>query len=174
MPIQTSAFWSGLLDLAGHVRPFRGHPAVCFPDARILRSLRAPLAFARFNFVFLHSGRHQLGPAQAFSFRSPLIRGKPIGSTLCEPAMAACSTQASQRPGLEAREHNPVLSLDRYSVWTACAPGRGQLSNSAQPEVTASGVPRYGAGSAGQSRSLACFFRAVVPISTSEPSRDAA
>src|SRR5438552_3137962 len=72
--------------------------------------------------------------------------------------MAARSTQASQRPGLEAREHNPVLSLDRYSVWTACAPGRGQLSNSAQPEVTASGVPRYGAGSAGQSRSLAFFF----------------
>jgi hypothetical protein len=67
--IHTSSFWSGLLELAGHVRPFHCYPAVCLPNARVLRSLGAPLAFERFSFVFLGSGRHQLGRAFAFPDR---------------------------------------------------------------------------------------------------------
>ena len=45
LPVPPPPFWSGMLDLVGHVGPLRCHPAVCLPDARLLRSVSAPLAF---------------------------------------------------------------------------------------------------------------------------------
>jgi hypothetical protein len=54
-----SPFWSGLLDSAGYVGPFRCYPAICPPDTRVIRSLGTPLAFERFSSVLLGSGPHQ-------------------------------------------------------------------------------------------------------------------
>jgi hypothetical protein len=45
LPVPPPPFWSGMLDLVGHVGPLRCNPAVCLPNARVLRSLSAPLAF---------------------------------------------------------------------------------------------------------------------------------
>ena len=70
---------------AGHVRPFHCYPAVCLPNARVLRSLGAPLAFERFSFVFLGSGRHQLGPALAFPDRLNPLRADWFHS--CTPCV---------------------------------------------------------------------------------------
>ena len=64
--IHTSSFWSGLLELAAHVRPFDCYPAVCLPNARVLRSLGAPLAFERFSFVFLALDGISSGPRLLF------------------------------------------------------------------------------------------------------------
>ena len=60
-PVHTPAFRSGLLKLASHLGPLRGHPAVCLPDPRFLCSVSAPRAFHGFGSVLLGSSLDRIG-----------------------------------------------------------------------------------------------------------------
>ena len=120
MLIHTSSFWSGLLELAGHVRPFHCYAAVCLPNARVLRSLGAPLAFERFSFVFLGSGRHQLGPAFAFPDRL-----NPLGADWfrsCDGLPVSFGT-ACALYGLRRKENAPRFRTIQVSLRTCHSVG---------------------------------------------------